>query len=99
MSNINNREGVDQASKAMRALKRPRRQTDPRLKEEEELALKEMISGIIPEWRDTNNKRGKGFIASFGSWMGEMMNWAKMQMKAWGKYAHGIPEMEKRDMA
>eukprot|EP00965_Chrysotila_dentata_P240340 6203650-Pleurochrysis_carterae.AAC.1 len=39
MSDINNSEGVDeQATKAICALERPRGQTDPRLKEEEELA-------------------------------------------------------------
>eukprot|EP00965_Chrysotila_dentata_P263050 6214744-Pleurochrysis_carterae.AAC.2 len=83
MSDINNREGVEQANKALRALERPRRQTDPRLKEEEELTLKQMISGIIPEWRDTDNKRKKGVIALLGSWTGEMMNWARIQMKTW----------------
>eukprot|EP00965_Chrysotila_dentata_P060506 2005569-Pleurochrysis_carterae.AAC.1 len=60
MSDINNSEGVEQATKALRALERPRRQTDLRLKEEEELALEQMISGIIPEWRDTDNEREKG---------------------------------------
>eukprot|EP00965_Chrysotila_dentata_P236588 6201405-Pleurochrysis_carterae.AAC.3 len=49
MSDINNRGGIEQATKALRALERPRRQMDLRLKEEEELALKQMISGIIPE--------------------------------------------------
>eukprot|EP00965_Chrysotila_dentata_P186436 6156170-Pleurochrysis_carterae.AAC.1 len=60
MSDINNSEGLEQATKALRALERPRRQSDLRLKEEEELALKQMISGIIPEWRDADNKREKG---------------------------------------
>eukprot|EP00965_Chrysotila_dentata_P238410 6202480-Pleurochrysis_carterae.AAC.2 len=84
MSDINNSEEVEQASKALRALERPRRQswqTDPRLKEEEESALKQMISGIIPEWRETDDKRGKGVIALLGSWTGEMINWARIQMK------------------
>eukprot|EP00965_Chrysotila_dentata_P147929 4883130-Pleurochrysis_carterae.AAC.1 len=60
MSDMNNSEGVEQTDKALRALERPRRQTDPRLKEEGELALKQVISGIIPEWREADNKRGKG---------------------------------------
>eukprot|EP00965_Chrysotila_dentata_P262156 6214487-Pleurochrysis_carterae.AAC.4 len=38
MSDINNHEGVEQATKALSALEWPRRQTDQRLKEEEELA-------------------------------------------------------------
>eukprot|EP00965_Chrysotila_dentata_P232001 6198705-Pleurochrysis_carterae.AAC.1 len=81
MSDINNSEGVEQASKALRALERPKKQTDPRLKEEEKMALKEMISGIIPEWRETDNKRGNGVVALLGSWTGEMINWARIQMK------------------
>eukprot|EP00965_Chrysotila_dentata_P004575 148790-Pleurochrysis_carterae.AAC.1 len=64
MSNINNGEGVEQASKALSEMERPRRQTDSRLKEEEELALKQMIFGIIPEWRDTDNKMKKGLLLS-----------------------------------
>eukprot|EP00965_Chrysotila_dentata_P105627 3488747-Pleurochrysis_carterae.AAC.1 len=44
MNDINNSEGVEQANKALSALEWPRRQTDQRLKEEEELALKQMIS-------------------------------------------------------
>eukprot|EP00965_Chrysotila_dentata_P057444 1905592-Pleurochrysis_carterae.AAC.1 len=83
MSDINNSEGVEQATKALCASEWPRKQTDLRLKEEEELALKQMISGIIPEWRDTDNKRKKGVIALLRSWMGEMMNWARIQMKTW----------------
>eukprot|EP00965_Chrysotila_dentata_P254732 6211980-Pleurochrysis_carterae.AAC.1 len=82
MSDINNNEGVEQATKALRALEWLRRQTDLRLKEEEELALKRTISGIIPEWQDTDNKRGKGVIALLRSWTAEMtMNWARIQMK------------------
>eukprot|EP00965_Chrysotila_dentata_P242847 6205085-Pleurochrysis_carterae.AAC.1 len=42
-----------------------------------------MISGIIPEWRDTDDKRGKGVLALLRSWTGEMMNWAIIQMKTW----------------
>eukprot|EP00965_Chrysotila_dentata_P140875 4657261-Pleurochrysis_carterae.AAC.1 len=60
MSGISNSEGVEQATKALSALEWPRRQTDQRLKEEEELALKQMISDIVPEWRNTDNKRRKG---------------------------------------
>eukprot|EP00965_Chrysotila_dentata_P164151 5419618-Pleurochrysis_carterae.AAC.1 len=63
MNDIHNSEGVEQATKALRALEWPRRQTDPRLKEVEELALKQMIAGIIPEWQDRDNKRRKGVIS------------------------------------
>eukprot|EP00965_Chrysotila_dentata_P257956 6213056-Pleurochrysis_carterae.AAC.2 len=82
MNDINNSEGVEHASKALRALERPRRQTDLRLKEEEESALKQMISCIISEWRETDMKSKKGvIIALLGSWTGGMMNWARIQMK------------------
>eukprot|EP00965_Chrysotila_dentata_P000209 6649-Pleurochrysis_carterae.AAC.1 len=57
--NINN-EGVEQVDNALRALERPRRQTDPRRKEEEELASRQMISGIIPEWHGADDKRKRG---------------------------------------
>eukprot|EP00965_Chrysotila_dentata_P090138 2975223-Pleurochrysis_carterae.AAC.1 len=83
MYDINNREGVEQVIKALSALERPRRQTDHRLKEEEELALKQMISGIIPEWRHTDNKGKKGVIDQLGSWTVEMTNCARIQMKTW----------------
>eukprot|EP00965_Chrysotila_dentata_P245282 6206462-Pleurochrysis_carterae.AAC.2 len=81
MIDINNNEGVEQTDIALRALEWPRRQTDPRLKEEEELALKQVISGIIPDWQETDTKRKKGVIALFRLWTGEMMNWARIQMK------------------
>eukprot|EP00965_Chrysotila_dentata_P175335 5787731-Pleurochrysis_carterae.AAC.1 len=83
MNDINHREGTEQANKALRALERPRRQTDQRTKEEEELALRQMISGIIPEWHYTDDKRKKGVIALLKSWTGEMMNGARIQMKTW----------------
>eukprot|EP00965_Chrysotila_dentata_P179161 5916740-Pleurochrysis_carterae.AAC.1 len=60
MSDINNSKGVEQAIKALSALEWLRRQTDQRLKEEEELAFKQIISDIIPEWCNTDNKREKG---------------------------------------
>eukprot|EP00965_Chrysotila_dentata_P190863 6174160-Pleurochrysis_carterae.AAC.1 len=83
MSDINNSEGIAQATKALSALERPRQQTDLRLKEEEKLALKQMISGIIPEWRETDNKRKKEVITLLRSWTGEMMNLARIRMKTW----------------
>eukprot|EP00965_Chrysotila_dentata_P174536 5761181-Pleurochrysis_carterae.AAC.2 len=83
MRDMNNNEGTEQATKALSALNWPRRQTDLSLREEEELALKHIISGIIPEWCDTNNTRKKGVIALLRSWTGEMMKCARIQMKTW----------------
>eukprot|EP00965_Chrysotila_dentata_P053604 1778408-Pleurochrysis_carterae.AAC.1 len=83
MRDINNNEGAEQATKALSALDWPRRQMDTSLREEEELALKQMISGIIPEWCDTNDKRKKGVVALLRSWTGDMMNCARIQMKTW----------------
>eukprot|EP00965_Chrysotila_dentata_P011593 379276-Pleurochrysis_carterae.AAC.1 len=83
MNDINNSEGVEQASKALRALERPRRQTEQRLKEEEELALKQIIAGIIPEWHDVNDRRKEGVVAMLKIWTAEMMNLARTQMKTW----------------
>eukprot|EP00965_Chrysotila_dentata_P074886 2474678-Pleurochrysis_carterae.AAC.1 len=83
MSDINNNEGIEQATKALRALEWPRRQTDRILKEGEELALRQIISGIIPEWQDTDNERKKGVIALLRSWTADMMNGARIQMKTW----------------
>eukprot|EP00965_Chrysotila_dentata_P108193 3573513-Pleurochrysis_carterae.AAC.1 len=60
MSDINNNEGKEQVDKALRALERPRRHTDPRINKEEELALRQMISGIIPEWQEADDKKKKG---------------------------------------
>eukprot|EP00965_Chrysotila_dentata_P179715 5934228-Pleurochrysis_carterae.AAC.1 len=42
-----------------------------------------MISGIIPEWCNTDNKREKGVKALLRLWTGEMMNCARIQMKTW----------------
>eukprot|EP00965_Chrysotila_dentata_P045972 1527741-Pleurochrysis_carterae.AAC.1 len=42
-----------------------------------------MISGIIPEWQETDNKRKIGVIALFRRWTGDMMNWARIQIKTW----------------
>eukprot|EP00965_Chrysotila_dentata_P117409 3880472-Pleurochrysis_carterae.AAC.1 len=83
MNDINNQEGVEQANKALAALEGTRRQTDQRTKEEEEVALKQMMSGIIPEWNDADIKRKKGAIALLKLWTGEMMNCARIQMKTW----------------
>eukprot|EP00965_Chrysotila_dentata_P223155 6193409-Pleurochrysis_carterae.AAC.3 len=83
MNDINNSEGVEQAVKALGALERPRRQTDPKIREENELALKQMVAGLIPEWQEADQKREKGVIALLRTWTREMMNCARMQMKTW----------------
>eukprot|EP00965_Chrysotila_dentata_P080775 2665612-Pleurochrysis_carterae.AAC.1 len=80
---MNNNEGIEQADNAVRALERPRRYTDLNIKKEEELALRQMISGIIPEWQEADDKKKKGVIAMLRSWTREMMNHARIQMKTW----------------
>eukprot|EP00965_Chrysotila_dentata_P210573 6185972-Pleurochrysis_carterae.AAC.1 len=42
-----------------------------------------MISGIIPEWQEADDKDKKKTIATMRSWTGEMMNRAGIQMKMW----------------
>eukprot|EP00965_Chrysotila_dentata_P164429 5429144-Pleurochrysis_carterae.AAC.1 len=83
MSEVNNNEGAEQADSALRALEKPRRQMDPRTKQQEELALRQMISGIIPEWQGTDDKKKKGAIAVIKLWTGETMNYARIPMKTW----------------
>eukprot|EP00965_Chrysotila_dentata_P096882 3201837-Pleurochrysis_carterae.AAC.1 len=51
-----------QADKAIKALEQPRKYTNAHIKEEEALALRQMISGIIPEWQEANDKEKKGTI-------------------------------------
>eukprot|EP00965_Chrysotila_dentata_P063365 2100156-Pleurochrysis_carterae.AAC.1 len=85
MSGVNNNEGVEQADKALRALEKPRRLMDPSNREEEELALRQIISGIIPELQETDNKKKKGVIARIRIWTGEMMNNARIQINTWIK--------------
>eukprot|EP00965_Chrysotila_dentata_P261083 6214132-Pleurochrysis_carterae.AAC.3 len=42
-----------------------------------------MISGIILEWQEANDKEKKGTISTMKLWTGEMMNRARIQMKTW----------------
>eukprot|EP00965_Chrysotila_dentata_P034409 1145559-Pleurochrysis_carterae.AAC.1 len=42
-----------------------------------------MISGILPEWQEADDKKKKGVIAMLRSWTGEMMIYAMIQMKTW----------------
>eukprot|EP00965_Chrysotila_dentata_P217285 6189899-Pleurochrysis_carterae.AAC.2 len=91
MSDKLNDEGAKQAERALKAMERPRKHTNTRIKEEEELALRQMISaGIIPEWQEADNKEKKGTIMTMRLWTGVLMNWARIQMKTWieGKNRH-----------
>eukprot|EP00965_Chrysotila_dentata_P105815 3495398-Pleurochrysis_carterae.AAC.1 len=40
-----------------------------------------MISGIIREWQETSDKGKRGTIDIMKLWTGDMMNWARIQMK------------------
>eukprot|EP00965_Chrysotila_dentata_P191352 6174459-Pleurochrysis_carterae.AAC.1 len=78
-----NNEGVIQAEKALRALENTGTQTNQGVREDEERALRQMISGIIPEWQETSDKGKRGTIEIMKLWTGDMMNWARIQMKKW----------------
>eukprot|EP00965_Chrysotila_dentata_P038494 1279124-Pleurochrysis_carterae.AAC.2 len=62
------RAGVIHVDTAIRALEQPMKSL---FIEAEELALRQMISGIIPEWQETNDKEKKGTIATMKSWTGK----------------------------
>eukprot|EP00965_Chrysotila_dentata_P199264 6179273-Pleurochrysis_carterae.AAC.1 len=83
MNDKHNSEGVIQADNALPAMKRPRRQVTPKIKKEEELALRQMISGNIPEWQENGNKEKKETLTLMRLWTGEMMHWTRTQMKMW----------------
>eukprot|EP00965_Chrysotila_dentata_P068032 2250472-Pleurochrysis_carterae.AAC.4 len=81
---IKNDAEITQADKAIvRACERSRRHRNPTIKEEEEFAKRQMISGIIPEWKEVNDREKKGTIALMKLWTGEMMNRARIQMQVW----------------
>eukprot|EP00965_Chrysotila_dentata_P070070 2314488-Pleurochrysis_carterae.AAC.1 len=42
-----------------------------------------MILGIIPEWKEASDKGKRGTIEIMKSRTGDMMNWARIQMKKW----------------
>eukprot|EP00965_Chrysotila_dentata_P031757 1059026-Pleurochrysis_carterae.AAC.1 len=68
-----NSAGVIQTDKALRALEQPRRQANAGVREDEERALRQMISGIIPEWHEANNKGKRGTIDIMKLWTGDML--------------------------
>eukprot|EP00965_Chrysotila_dentata_P103782 3426464-Pleurochrysis_carterae.AAC.3 len=57
MNDKHNREAVMQADKTLHAVEWPRRQVNPRIEEGEELALRQIISSIILEWQEADNKK------------------------------------------
>eukprot|EP00965_Chrysotila_dentata_P258944 6213401-Pleurochrysis_carterae.AAC.1 len=63
MRDIQNSAGVIQMdNKALRALQQPRRQANQGVREDEEQALRQMISGTIPEWQEASDKeKGRGY--------------------------------------
>eukprot|EP00965_Chrysotila_dentata_P225985 6195118-Pleurochrysis_carterae.AAC.2 len=83
INNKHNNEGVIQAERALQAIDRHNKHINSKIKEEEELALRQMISGIIREWQEADNKEKKGTIAAMRMWTGGMMNWARIHMKTW----------------
>eukprot|EP00965_Chrysotila_dentata_P177699 5869859-Pleurochrysis_carterae.AAC.1 len=42
-----------------------------------------MISGIIPEWQEVNDKDKRGTVEIMKLWTGYLMNLARLQMKNW----------------
>eukprot|EP00965_Chrysotila_dentata_P256887 6212707-Pleurochrysis_carterae.AAC.3 len=83
MCDTQNKKGEIQVEKAIQAVQRSRGHKDKMVKEEEELALRQMISGIIPEWQQIDDKKKKGAITVMKLWTGELMNWARTHMKIW----------------
>eukprot|EP00965_Chrysotila_dentata_P046393 1541448-Pleurochrysis_carterae.AAC.1 len=65
-----------QVSKAIRSLEQTGRHIDPNTRKEEELALRQLISGIVPEWGEENGKEKTGTTTTMKLWTGKLMNWA-----------------------
>eukprot|EP00965_Chrysotila_dentata_P002563 83284-Pleurochrysis_carterae.AAC.2 len=59
------------------------RQTNTNNEEEQELALRQLTSGIIPEWQEDNEKEKRETVTTMKLWTGKMMNWARIQMETW----------------
>eukprot|EP00965_Chrysotila_dentata_P093505 3089145-Pleurochrysis_carterae.AAC.1 len=74
MNETQNRKGEIQAEYAIQAIQPVRGHSDRKVRELEELALKQMVSGIIPEWQQLDDKKRKGAIATMRLWTGELMN-------------------------
>eukprot|EP00965_Chrysotila_dentata_P147572 4872291-Pleurochrysis_carterae.AAC.1 len=74
MNETQNKKGEIQAEYAIHAIQPVRGYSDRKVREVEELALKQMVSGIIPEWQHLDDKKRKGAIATMRLWTGELMN-------------------------
>eukprot|EP00965_Chrysotila_dentata_P153553 5075045-Pleurochrysis_carterae.AAC.2 len=83
MEDKQNNEGVLQMDKVIHAIEQPRGQTGPYIKEKEELPLRQIIAGINSEWQAVNDQEKNRTILTTRLWTGEMMNWARIQMKMW----------------
>eukprot|EP00965_Chrysotila_dentata_P017585 584100-Pleurochrysis_carterae.AAC.1 len=83
MNDTQNEKGKMQAERAMQAIQQVKGNKDRKDREKEELALKQMISGIIPEWQHADDNKKRGAIVMMKSWTGELMNQARIHMKAW----------------
>eukprot|EP00965_Chrysotila_dentata_P049454 1639635-Pleurochrysis_carterae.AAC.1 len=77
MSDTQNEKGGIQAEKAIQAIERFRGHKNRKVEEEEELALRQMISGIIPEWQQANDTKKKWAVVTMRLWTGELMSWAR----------------------
>eukprot|EP00965_Chrysotila_dentata_P257393 6212872-Pleurochrysis_carterae.AAC.2 len=56
------------------------------VREEEERALRQVVSGIIPEWQETSDKGKRETIEIMKVWTGDMMNWARInRCNGWSK--------------
>eukprot|EP00965_Chrysotila_dentata_P125196 4138904-Pleurochrysis_carterae.AAC.1 len=62
MNDTQNEKGEIQAEKAWQAIQHTRGHKDRKDREEEDLALRQMISGIIPEWQHVDDNKQRGTI-------------------------------------
>eukprot|EP00965_Chrysotila_dentata_P170991 5643070-Pleurochrysis_carterae.AAC.8 len=86
MNNKQNTEGVKQAEKGIRAIERSREgHMNVSNRGEEELALRQLITGIIPKWQENDEKEKKIRTATMTRWTGKMMSMARVQMNKWTK--------------
>eukprot|EP00965_Chrysotila_dentata_P169491 5596167-Pleurochrysis_carterae.AAC.2 len=89
MCDKHNSAGVIQAEKALRALEQPRIQATQNVRENEEQALRQMVTGIIPEWQEVNDEGKGSTIEIMKLWTGDMVNLARVQMKNWMEKKNG----------
>eukprot|EP00965_Chrysotila_dentata_P242072 6204671-Pleurochrysis_carterae.AAC.1 len=79
MNDTQNEIGEIQAENAIQAIQFA---GGHKVSKEDELALRQMISGIIPERQNIDDKK-RGAIVKMTLWTGELMNWARTHMKTW----------------